>query len=206
MKLGPLARLVEKESQRISSSYDKKSGQAAASNIFGGRQVADRYKHIGPKTTQLLNTPSKSQARCNKSSGILIPAERKVTTAIKVSESESDAEMTDSSDDVPLIFCTRVLRLTASKKHELSNTAEVEGGTVVTEVSADDDSRLISINSEDIEQLHAAYSPTDNVVTEDSIDGGSEAGDCLVSSMLDYISLEQLSNPLTDESPAKRQP
>ena len=37
MKLGPLVRLVEKESQRISSSYNKKSGQAAASNIFGGR-------------------------------------------------------------------------------------------------------------------------------------------------------------------------
>jgi len=66
---------------------------------------------------------------------------------------------------------------------------------VVTEVSADDDSRLSSIISEDIEQLHAAHSPAENVITEDSIDGGSEAGDCLVSSMLNYISLEQLSNP-----------
>lgn len=66
---------------------------------------------------------------------------------------------------------------------------------MVTEVSADDDSRPISISSEDIEQLHAAYSPAENVITEDSIDGGSEASDCLVSSTLDYISLEQLSNP-----------
>jgi hypothetical protein len=73
----------------------------------------------------------------------------------------------------------------------------------VTEVSADDDGRLSSINSEDIEQLYAAYSPAENVITEGSIDGGSEAGDCLVSSMLDYISLEQFSNPLTDEPPAQ---
>jgi hypothetical protein len=65
----------------------------------------------------------------------------------------------------------------------------------VTEVSADDDGRLSSINSEDIEQSHAAYSPAENVITEDSTDGGGEAGDCLVSSMLDYISLEQLLNP-----------
>ena len=101
--------------------------------------------------------------------------------------------MTDSSDDVPLIFRTRVLRLTASKKHELFSTAEVEGDAVVAEVSADDDSRLISINSEDRE-LHAAYSPVENVITGDSIDGGSEAGNCLVSNMLDY-SLEQLPNP-----------
>lgn len=73
----------------------------------------------------------------------------------------------------------------------------------MTEVSADDDGKLSSINSKDIEQLHAAYSPAENVITEDSIDGGSKAGDCLVSSMLDYISLEQLSNPLTDEPPAQ---
>ena len=100
--------------------------------------------------------------------------------------------MTDSSGDVPLILRTRVLRLTTSEKHKLSNTAE--GDTVVTEISADDDSRLVSISSEDIEQLHAAYSPAENVITKDSIDGGSEAGNCLVSNMLDY-SLEQLSNP-----------
>ena len=64
----------------------------------------------------------------------------------------------------------------------------------MTEVSADDDGRISSINSEDIEQLHAAYSPVENVITGDSIDGGSEAGGCLVSSMLDYISLEQPPN------------
>lgn len=65
----------------------------------------------------------------------------------------------------------------------------------MTEASTDDDGRLSSINSEDIEQLYAAYSPAENVITEGSIDGGSEAGDCLVSCMLDYISLEQFSNP-----------
>jgi len=62
---------------------------------------------------------------------------------------------------VPRFFTTRILRLTASK--QAVNTAEV--GDVVTEVSvmtrADS-----AINSEDIEQLHAAYSPADNVITE----------------------------------------
>lgn len=110
MKLEPLARLVEKESQdkqRHQTSSEDGRWQTDTSTLVQGRR-----NH----STQPPSTTSESQARCNKSSGVLILAERTVTTAIKLSESESDAEMADSSGDVPLILRTRVLRPAASKQ------------------------------------------------------------------------------------------
>ncbi|OCL07558.1 hypothetical protein AOQ84DRAFT_222741 [Glonium stellatum] len=198
-KLGPLAKFVDVKCRRFSSLRHINQRRAVMPKGSKKESVKRKSKRKRSKPTRPSNTPPKPTVSGTRSSRAPSGRKPKAAIAIKLSDDESYATMTDYlNDGFSVAFRKRAPKPKNSKKRKLADAANSESA-VKMEASADDGGKLNSFDPRDTEQLRATKSPARNVTNEGSTDDGSEAGHDFAFGKLNYTDLEELSSPLIDE-------